>query len=47
MRIGLDIDNVIADFDKKLLEECKKEDQKKRNYGIVNPYARNVSLLFD
>ncbi len=47
MRIGLDIDNVIADFDKKLLEECEKEDRKKRNSGIVNPYAGNVSLLFD
>lgn len=47
MRIGLDIDNVIADFDKKLLEECKKEDRKKRNSGIVNPYARSVSQLFD
>lgn len=47
MKIGLDIDNVIADFDKKLLEECKKEDRKKRNSGIVNPHARSVSLLFD
>ena len=47
MKIGLDIDNVIADFDKKLLVECKKEDRKKRNSGIVNPNAGSVSLLFD
>ena len=29
MRIGLDIDNVITDFDKKLLEEFYIEDKKK------------------
>lgn len=27
MRIGLDIDNVISDFDKKMLGEFKKEDK--------------------
>ena len=30
MRIGLDIDNVVNNFDKKILEEFYKEDKKKR-----------------
>ena len=30
MRIGLDIDNVISNFDKKLMEELIKEDKNKR-----------------
>lgn len=30
MRIGLDIDNVVTNFDKKILEEFYKEDKKKR-----------------
>ncbi len=29
MRIGLDIDNVVTDFDKKILEEFYKEDNNK------------------
>ena len=29
MRIGLDIDNVVTNFDKKILEEFYKEDKKK------------------
>lgn len=36
MRIGLDIDNVITDFDEKMLYEFLKEDKNKRNSGIVN-----------
>ncbi len=48
MRIGLDIDNVIADFDSEVLKEFKKEDINKRNKGIINPYARHiVSGMFD
>ena len=47
MRIGLDIDNVIADFDKGLLKELKKEDKKKRNNGIINKNERYAALLFD
>ena len=35
MRIGLDIDNVISNFDKKLMEELIKEDKNKRNTGII------------
>lgn len=42
MRIGLDIDNVIADFDREILKEFKKEDKKKRNKGIINPHARHI-----
>lgn len=47
MRIGLDIDNVISDFDKAILEEFKKEDINKRNKGIINPYARHILTMFD
>lgn len=48
MRIGLDIDNVISDFDKTLLEEFIKEDKNKRNKGIINQYARHITRgMFD
>lgn len=48
MRIGLDIDNVITDFDALLLEEFIKEDKNKRNKGIINPYARHITRdMFD
>ena len=48
MRIGLDIDNVISDFDKTLLEEFIKEDKNKRNKGIINSYAKHItSGMFD
>jgi len=47
MRIGLDIDNVIADFDKEVLKELKKEDINKRNRGIINTNERHVSFFFD
>lgn len=42
MRVGLDIDNVISDFDKALLEEFLKEDKNKRGNGIINPNARHI-----
>lgn len=47
MRIGLDIDNVITDFDKKILEEFYKEDKNKRNNGIVNPDGDWIKNFFD
>lgn len=47
MRIGLDIDNVITDFDKKLLEEFYKEDKNKRNNGIINPKGNWIRDSFD
>ena len=47
MRIGLDIDNVITDFDKKILEEFYKEDKNKRNKGIINPNGNWIKNMFD
>lgn len=47
MRIGLDIDNVITDFDKKVFEEMLKEDKNKRNKGIINPNGDWVKHCFD
>lgn len=36
MRIGIDIDNCISNFDDTLLKEYLKHDQKLRNTGIIN-----------
>lgn len=47
MRIGLDIDNVITDFDKKMLDEFLKEDKRKRNKGIINPNGNWIKDFFD
>lgn len=48
MRIGLDIDNVIADFDKSILEEFFILDKSKRNKGIINPNAHHIVVgMFD
>ena len=48
MRIGIDIDNVIADLDKTFLEEFKKEDKNKRNKGIINKNAKHITEgMFD
>lgn len=47
MRIGLDIDNVISDFDKKMIEEFLKEDKNKRNKGIINPNGNWIKDFFD
>ena len=47
MRIGLDIDNVVTNFDKKILEEFFKEDKNKRNKGIVNPEGNWIKNMFD
>ena len=47
MRIGLDIDNVVTNFDKKILEEFYKEYKKKRNKGIVNPEGNWIKNMFD
>ena len=48
MRIGLDIDNVIANFDKGILEWYIKEDKNKRNAGIINPNAKHITKgMFD
>lgn len=48
IRIGLDIDNVITDFDKDLLKEFLAEDKNKRNTGIINPKSTHISKgMFD
>ncbi len=48
MRIGLDIDNVITDFDRGILEGFLIEDKNKRNRGIINPKANHVTKgMFD
>ena len=48
MRIGIDIDNVIADLDKTFLEEFEKEDKNKRNKGIINKKAKHITEgMFD
>ena len=47
VRIGLDIDNVISDFDSLLYEEFAKEDKKKRNRGIINPNGHWIKDLYD
>ena len=40
MRIGIDIDNVIANFDDTMLQSYLEYDKKLRNTGIINstPY---------
>lgn len=47
MRIGLDIDNVVSDFDKKIEEEVAREDKKKRGSGIVHPDADWIPRFYD
>ncbi len=47
MRIGLDIDNVVSDFDKYVMEQFLIEDKNKRNKGIVNPLGDWVGACFD
>ena len=36
MKIGIDIDNCISNFDDTLLEEYLKHDKELRNTGIIN-----------
>lgn len=42
MKIGIDIDNVVSEFDKNVLKEFLKEDKNKRNNGIINSKARHI-----
>jgi len=39
MKIGIDIDNVISNFDDTLLKEYLKHDRELRNTGIINENA--------
>ena len=48
MRIGIDIDNVISNFDEMLLETYLIHDNELRNKGIINPNAKYIRTgMFD
>ncbi|MEG2993673.1 MAG: nucleoside hydrolase [Bacilli bacterium] len=48
LKIGIDIDNVINEFDDLLLEQFLLEDKKKRNSGIINAKASYITRgMFD
>lgn len=47
MRIGIDIDNVIANFNDSLLQEYLKHDKKLRNTGIINSNTYIRKGMFD
>lgn len=48
MRIGVDIDNVISNFNEELLKEFLIEDKNKRNKGIINKDADYITRgMFD
>lgn len=47
MRIGIDIDNVISNFNDELLKECLKHDKTLRNIGIVNEELYMIRGMFD
>ena len=48
MNIGIDIDNVISNFDEELLKEYIKHDKELRNTGIINSNAKYIRKdMFD
>lgn len=48
MRIGIDIDNVISNFNEMLLEAYLTHDKELRNTGIINPNAKYIRTgMFD
>ena len=47
MKIGIDIDNVISNFNDMLLEEYLEHDKTLRNTGIVNPNVYITKGMFD
>ena len=47
MNIGIDIDNVISNFNEVLKEEFLKHDKELRNTGIVNPNLYVTQGMFD
>jgi len=48
VRIGIDIDNVISNFDEMLLETYLIHDKELRNTGIINPNAKYIRTgMFD
>ena len=42
MNIGIDIDNVISNFNEELLKEYIEHDKKVRNIGIINKNAKYI-----
>ena len=47
MNIGIDIDNVISNFDEVLKKEFLIHDKELRNTGIINPEAHMTKGMFD
>lgn len=48
MRIGIDIDNCISNFDDELLNEYLKHDKELRNTGIINENPIYITIdMFD
>ena len=48
MKIGIDIDNCISNFDDTLLKEYLKHDKELRNTGIINENAESIRRgMFD
>ena len=47
MNIGIDIDNVISNFDEVLKQEFLKHDKELRNTGIINQEAHITKGMFD
>ena len=48
MKIGIDIDNCISNFDDTLLKEYLKHDKELRNTGIINGNAESIRRgMFD
>ena len=48
MRIGIDIDNVVSNFNENLLEEYMQHDKELRNTGIINVEADYIRRgMFD
>ena len=47
MNIGIDIDNVLSNFDEELLKEFMAHDKELRNSGIVNKDAYITRGMFD
>ena len=48
MNIGVDIDNVISDYDNCFIQECLQHDKTLRNSGIINKNAADIlNGMFD
>ena len=47
MNIGIDIDNVISDYDNCFIQECMQHDKTLRNNGIINKNSADIFGMFD